>query len=135
MTAFEIERDNSDEKEKHQKPDSRSAEEKENQSKKKEGGTIWWKVLSFVCITLSILGGSFIGPSSNLLATDNAWIKLLWQLELRVLNCLPAFILEAIFTKGYFQKIKKAFKIKHIPMTLIMVVFELIWAYGLIFGA
>ena len=112
-----------------------SAEEKENESKKNEGGGIWWKVLGFICITLSVLGGSFIGPSSNLLATDNAWIKLLWSRELRVLNCLPPVILEAIFTKGYFQNIKKAFKIKHIPMTLIMVALEMIWSYGLIFGA
>ena len=57
-------------------------------------------------IVLSVLGGSFIGPSSNMLDVKISWLKVQWGCALRMLYCFPCVIIEALITKNYWKKLK-----------------------------
>ena len=52
-------------------------------------------------LTLSVIGGSFIGPASNLLTTEQNWLKTQYAHALRVFWCIPLVIGEIIFKKDY----------------------------------
>ena len=67
---------------------------------------ILWFILGVLTLSLSILGGSLIGPTSNMLDIEASWIKTQWTYALRFIYCFPLAVIEAICTKGYLAKLK-----------------------------
>ena len=61
-----------------------------------------WTVLGFIVLGCSIMGGSLIGVTSNMLETDASWAKTQWIYALRFLYCLPLAIAEAFFTRSTY---------------------------------
>ena len=85
-------------------------------------------------LTCSIIGGAFIGVTSNLLATENEMLRLLWSYELRTLICLPLAIVEGCTASEYSAKMHKFTEWRIAVLTFMTVIFELVWNYGLIYG-
>ena len=102
--------------------------------KKKNSGRLWM-ALGYTMLLLSILGGSFIGPSSNLLTTKNGWVKTLWAHILRVFYCLPLVVAEVIMTKDYCKKVKDSLTKKNIASMLVAPIVFGYAQYALIYGA
>ena len=86
-------------------------------------------------LALSVIGGAFIGTTSNLLATENDFLKLLWSYQLRAIICLPLAIAEALTAKDYKAKLSKFAKCRILGPTLLTVLFQLGWNFGLIYGS
>ena len=91
--------------------------------------------LGCVILLLSILGGSFIGPSSNLLTTEISWIKTNYAHALRILYCIPLVIAEVIFKKDYKLKMKSALTRRNIITLMFTPMLYCFWNFGLLFGA
>ena len=92
-------------------------------------------VLGVTVLLLSNIGGSFIGPSSNLLKTEQTWIKSLWAYALRVLYCTPLVIAEIIIKKDYKLKIKSAITRRNVCILLSIPMLHACWNFGLLYGA
>ena len=63
--------------------------------------TCWQKhrmIIGWILLPCCLMGGSSVGPSSNLLAAENDWVKTCWSWYLRLFYLLPGFICEIIFT-------------------------------------
>ena len=73
---------------------------------------ILWTTLGFVILFFSIMGGSFIGPTSNMLNTKASWVKTQWTYALRSIYCVVLVAAEAAFTSNYVRKLKEIKKVK-----------------------
>lgn len=81
------------------------------------------------------MGGSFIGPASNLLDTEASWVKTQWTYALRFLYCSILVFIEAACTKNYRKKVREIKKVKIIGGILVTPLLQCFWTFGLIYGA
>ena len=86
-------------------------------------------------LTLSVIGGSFIGPASNLLTTEQNWLKTQYAHALRVFWCIPLVIGEIFFKKDYKEKMKAAATRRNICFLSLTPIIYVYWNFGLLFGA
>ena len=98
-----------------------------------------WKrfrmVFGFALLASCIIGGSFIGPLSNLLESENSWVKVQWAWYLRLFYVSPLLISEIITTKGYRAKLKSVMTWKIILGIFITPFLNIFHVYGLIYGS
>ena len=92
-------------------------------------------VFGFALLASCIIGGSFIGPISNLLESENSWVKVQWAWYLRLFYISPLLISEIITTKGYWTKIKSVMTWKIILGIFITPFLNIFHVYGLIYGS
>ena len=74
-----------------------AAKKEQTETKK----TFWQKhrmVIGWLLLPCCLMGGSSVGPSSNLLAAENDWVKTCWSWYLRLFYLLPGVICEIAFT-------------------------------------
>ena len=86
-------------------------------------------------LVLSVLAGSFIGPSSNMLQTEQTWLKTSWAHALRAIYCIPLVIVEVSCTKDYMARVRAGLTRRNILGTLFTPILYCYWNFGLIYGA
>ena len=86
-------------------------------------------------LLLSVIGGSFIGPSSNMLQTEQSWIKTAWAHLLRALYCAPLVAVEISCTNNYKGKVRAALTRRNIICLIFTPILYVYWNFGLLFGA
>lgn len=94
-----------------------------------------WLTLGCCLLILSILGGALIGPSSNMLETENSLLKTAWANSLRFIYCVPLVFFEACYSDKYWSKFKSQLNRKVVIGLLVTPLFHLAGAFGLIFGS
>ena len=92
-------------------------------------------IFGSVLLCCCIIGGSFIGPASNLLETENSWVKVQWAYYLRLIYCFPMLIIEILMTKDYLAKVKKAMTLKISLGVLLSPFLQLCHTYGMMYGS
>ena len=88
-----------------------------------------------ILLILCIVGGSFIGPSSNMLLTEEAWVKTMWANALRIIYLIPLVIAEIYFTDGYKAKMSNAWTMKNFLLILITTILFTFNAWTLMYTA
>ena len=73
--------------------------------------------------------------TSNLLTTDNDWVKACWSWHLRLIYILPGLIYEMVFIKDYFTVIRKSITPRIALEIFISPILHFAYALGLIYGA
>ena len=73
--------------------------------------------------------------TSNLLTTDNDWVKACWSWHLRLIYILPGLLYEIVYIENYFQTIKKAITPRVALEIFISPMLHFAYALGLIYGA
>ena len=74
------------------------------EKKDEEGGYGMLRATLYsVLLVLSVVGGGFIGPSSQLLETESAWVVTGYSLLLRSIYCMPIIPFEAMFSKRKYK--------------------------------
>ena len=94
-----------------------------------------WKLLGFIMLFLSVLGGSLIGPSSNLVSPESGWVKVHWVHFLRTFYCMPLVVAEILTTKDYGQVIRSNLSKKNIAGLLVTPMIFGFAQFALIYGA
>ena len=85
---------------------------------------------------LSVLGGSMIGPSSNLLDTKSDLVKITFQNLIRIIYCVPLVIIEALCSKkSYKEVLKKSINKRNVGFLLLASSLMTFFNFGLIYGA
>ena len=92
--------------------------------------------LHSVLLVLSVFGGGFIGPSSQLLETESAWVVTGYSLLLRSIYCMPIIPFEAMFSKRkYKDRLRQLLTCKSLVFLTLAPAFQLIFTFGLLFGS
>ena len=84
---------------------------------------------------MSVTGGAFIGPTTNMLDSELSWVKNHWFFFMIFLYCIPALIVEAFITKGWLQKLKVLKQRKIVLGMLTTPMLLIFWSFGLIYGS
>ena len=103
--------------------------------KKKARWELFKKIFGYIFLPVCICGGGSVGVTSNLLTTDNDWVKACWSWHLRLIYILPGLLYEVIYVENYFQTIKKAITPRVALEIFISPMLHFAYALGLIYGA
>ena len=84
---------------------------------------------------MCIFGGGSVGVTSNLLTTENDWVKACWSWHLRLIYIIPGLTYEISFVKNYFSVVRKAITCRVALEIFISPFLHFAYALGLIYGA
>ena len=103
--------------------------------KNKERWDLFKKIFGYFFFPVCLFGGSCVGVTTNLLTTENDWVKACWSWHLRLIYIIPGITYEIAFIKNYNRTIRKAITFRVALEIFFSPFLHFAYALGLIYGA